>query len=342
MTYIKDFDKAKIQTLLSENQKITILGHHNPDGDAVSGCTALFEVFRQLNKDVQLVMPSKISEAIKNIPNVEHIVFHEKDKEKAEKIFAETQVLFCIDFNAYKRAGDVLSPVLQACKAFKIMIDHHPQPEMCADIIISDTSVSSASELVYEVITELGWTNHVNQKVAESLFTGIMTDTNNFSVNCSRARTFEIAAHLLAKGIDRERIYEQVFNNYTEGRLRFTGYFLDKKMIIDHDLKISVATFSKREQDDYGFKHGDHEGLVNMPLSISGVEVSILALEHDDFLKLSFRSKGAVDVNVFARKFFNGGGHVRAAGGKLYKVKPHPATQFLIEKFAEYIKSEII
>ncbi len=338
MPYLTDNQTIEIRQLISESQRFAVLGHHNPDGDSVSGSSAMFEILKQLGKEVSLLMPSKISDAIKHIPNVDHIIFHEFEKERVETVLLNTEVLFCIDFNAYKRAGDFMIPILQSITARKIMIDHHPQPEACAEFIISNTQVSSASELVYEFICEIGWEQYINQTVAEALFTGIMTDTNNFSVNCSRSRTFEIVSKLLAQGVERERIYEQVFNNFSISRLRFTGYFLDKKMRIYPEFQLAFAIFTNEEQNRYDFKHGDQEGLVNMPLSISDIDTSILVLQHDDFWKISLRSKGGTDVNLLARKYLNGGGHTRAAGGKLYFASQRKVEAYIVKSIEEFKK----
>lgn len=331
---MKDFSKDninKLNELLSGSKKIVIIGHNNPDGDAVGGSLGLFHTLKKTEHNVSVVMPSKLSDFLHFLPNHEDIIIFNEQEEIVSSLINEADIIFCIDFNEVGRVERAKEVLLNA-KAVKILIDHHPQPDDNADFIFSDTSVSSASELVYEFIQNTKFASKFNRDAAICIYTGIMTDTLNFSVNSSRTETFEIVSKLLSYGIDKNFIYDKVYNNFSVNRLKLVGYLLYKKMKIIKEHKIAYIVFTKEEMEEFNYKDGDTEGIVNMPLSVSEIDASIIAVEKDDYVKLSLRSKGDVDVNQLSRKYFGGGGHKNAAGGRVYKT---------IDEVETYIKDVI-
>lgn len=306
-----------IKQILSKAKKISILGHHAPDGDAVGGSLALYNVLKKAGYNVQILMPSELLNYLNFLPNADEIIIHSQEKSKAENIIEKSDVIICIDFNEAKRT-EKLKNILISSKAVKIIIDHHQKSVNFADYILLDTKSSSASEVVYEFIYLLEMDSFMNKNIASCLYTGIMTDTINFSVNSSRKRTFEIVGNLLDFGVDKDKIYANIYNNYSVSRMRLAGYVLDKKMKILQKYNIAYIILSKKELEKYNYKNGDHEGFVNFPLSIKGINISCFFIEKNDFIKLSLRSTGIFDVNKLSRKYFNGGGHINAAGGKLF------------------------
>lgn len=331
---MKDFSKEnirKINKLLSHKKKIVIIGHNNPDGDTVGGSLGLYNVLKKTVHEVSVIMPSKPSSFLQWMPKQSDIIIFNEQEVIVSNLFKEADIVFCIDFNSSHRV-DKAQKVLENTKAIKFLIDHHPEPDTNAEFIFSDTSVSSASELVYEFIRETNLFEHFNKDAATCIFTGIMTDTLNFSVNSSRQETFAIVGELLAYNIDKTFIYDKVYNNFSVDRLRLVGYLLYKKMKIIAKHRFAYILFTKEEMKKFNFNEGDHEGIVNMPLSVSNIDASIIAVEKDDFVKLSLRSKGDIDVNLLARKFFNGGGHTNAAGGRVFTT---------INKIEDYIKNAI-
>ncbi len=306
-----------IKSLLKASTKITIISHYAPDGDAVGSSTALYQIFKKEKFDVSMVVPSDISKNLEKIPFSNEIVSFSKKPNKVKELLQNADIIFCTDFNAFSRVGDV-SEILSSSPAKKIMLDHHPQPEDCADFVISDPGVSSASEIVYEFILLMGYEQLIDKDVATSIYTGLMTDTINFTVNSEKQRTFEIASKLLSYKIDKKGIYNNIFNNYSIDRMRFSGYVLYEKMKFIENKNTAYIIISKEELDKFNFKSGDHDGFVNMPLSIKDIETSILVIEHEKYLKISLRSKTNYDVNALSRKYFNGGGHKNASGGRLY------------------------
>ncbi len=307
----------EIKQLLSDSKKITIIGHYAPDGDAVGSSLALYNLFKKYSYDISVVMPSFLPDYLKMLPASDKIIVYSKEDKKAETLLSISDTIICVDFNSTKRVGKLEKALLNS-KAVKIMLDHHPEPENFVDYIISNTEASSASEIIYEFIVIIGMNNLIDKTIATCLYTGIMTDTINFSVNSSRKRTFDIVGNLLELGIDKDKIYSQIFNNYSADRMRLAGYVLNKKMKILYEHNTAYIILNKKELMEYNYKNGDHEGFVNFPLSIKEINVTHIFIEKDDYIKTSSRSTSNFDVNKFARKYFNGGGHKKASGGKLF------------------------
>jgi len=324
----------ELAELFSEKKRTVIIGHHNPDGDAVGGSLGLYKIFKNAGFEVSVIMPSPAASFLHWLPNFNEIVIYNEDPETASELLLNAEIIFCIDFNEAKRTENA-QDVLRRSDAIKILIDHHPNPETDAKYIFSFTDSSSASEIVYEFIELINFKQCLDTEAASCIYTGIMTDTLNFSVNSSREETFKIVAELLSYGIDKNNIYEKVYNNYSVDRLKLVGYLLLSKMKIIKGIDLSYMILTKEEMKKFNFIEGDHEGIVNMPLSVSEIKASIIAIEKSGFVKLSLRSKNEIDVNKLSREFFNGGGHKNAAGGKLFK-NIEESENYIINAVKEY------
>jgi phosphoesterase RecJ-like protein len=238
-----------------------------------------------------------------------------------------------LDFNQSNRLGEAEKKVLSS-KAKKVNIDHHMDPSGFADLLISDPSSCSTAELVYRIVTELNGTPFIHRQYAEALYVGIITDTGNFDHGTYSGETFRIVAGLLDTGIDKQKIHDLVFNNFSSDRMRLMGYALNEKMVILPEFQTAYISLSRDELRRYNYLKGDTEGFVNMPLSINGIIFSVLFIEKDGFVKLSFRSKGAFPSNRFASRFFNGGGHLNASGGE-YPDTLDNTTGFFLRMLSE-------
>ncbi|GAB4453070.1 MAG: bifunctional oligoribonuclease/PAP phosphatase NrnA [Bacteroidales bacterium] len=311
--FVKEVVKQVVEYVDNANQ-ILIIGHENPDGDAVGSVLGLYQVLNRMGKKVLPVFPNDAPEFLKWLPNYNLALLYNREKQNVEDAFSNADVIFCLDFNERKRVGK-MEQVLATNNAIKILIDHHPYPDAFFDVLISEQEVSSTAELVYTVVNECGWDNYLLKPAAECLLTGIMTDTISFTVNASRARTFEVAALLLKFGIDKDMIHRRVFNSFTQQRMRMLGYSLHKKMKILHEYATGYIYLTKDELKEFCFQKGDSEGFVNYPLSIKGVRFAALFLEREGYIKISFRSVGSIPVNEIMAKHFTGGGHRNAAGG---------------------------
>jgi phosphoesterase RecJ-like protein len=216
-----------------------------------------------------------------------------------------------------------------ASQARKVVIDHHLDPEDFADLIISDPSKCSTSELIHEIVCEMNVVQFLNRSYAEALYVGIITDTGNFEHGSYSSRTFRIVADLLDSGIEKGKILNLIYNNFSSDRIRLLGYALNKRMVVLPEEKTAYILLTKNDLAEYNHIKGDTEGFVNLPLSIKGIYFSALFIEKDNFIKISFRSKGHFPSNEFAAQYFSGGGHLNASGGEYYDTLDNTIDYFL-------------
>ncbi len=317
-----------ISTEIDNAKNIVITGHTNPDGDAVGASLALYHVLKKSIANVRVIMPNGIPRFLRWLPNCEEIIFYEHNEEECSDLIKNADIIFSLDYNELSRLEE-MGENLKNSKAKKIIIDHHPSPSNFADYIISDTSVSSASELIFEFIYMINKESHIDINVAESIFTGILTDTGAFSFNSSEHRTFEIVGELLKYGINKNEIISNVYSNFSEDRMRLQGFVLSKKMKVFHEHSSAYISLTKDDISNFKFAMADTDGFVNLPLSIKGIKFTVFFFEKTKYIKLSLRSRGDFDVNKFARKHFNGGGHKNAAGGKSYMTMEETIEKFV-------------
>jgi phosphoesterase RecJ-like protein len=310
---------------------ISIVTHWSPDGDAMGSSLALYHFLKQLNKKVKVIVPNDYPDFLKWLPGNKEVLNHSFERKKTESFIDKSDLIFTLDFNAVSRIEE-LGKVIVKNPCIKIMIDHHQQPENYAQLYYHDVNASSTCELIYEFITILKGKNLINTKIATCIYTGILTDTGGFRFPSASAKTHKIAADLIEKGINHSDIYNAVHDDNTENRLKLLGHCLSKKMHVFPQYHAALISLSQKEQDQFNFQRGDTEGVVNYPLSIRGIKLSAFFAERDGVIKISFRSKGKFDVNVFARKYFSGGGHKNAAGGK-----SNETMEVVVEKFKQLL-----
>ncbi len=303
-----------LKTKLLTVSNIVITTHSNPDGDAIGSSLGLYHCLKNKGFNVDVVVPNAYPEFIQWMDDNDKVVKFSDNKKEAKLLIDKADIIFCLDFNSLDRTYD-LENTLKFALAPKVLIDHHPMPADFAQYTISNTSVSSTAELVYTVIEALDFVTYVDKSSAEALYAGIMTDTGCFSYNSSNPNTFRVVSELLRIGIDKDKVYGKVFYNFSAERMRLMGFCLNDKMVVIPELKTAYISITAAELEKFNFQPGDTEGLVNLPLSIKGIVFSAIFIEKADQVKISFRSKGSFDTNVFARENFNGGGHVNASGG---------------------------
>jgi phosphoesterase RecJ-like protein len=261
-----------------------------------------------------VVIPNEFPDFLQWMDGVDGVVDFEKSPDIAKHLFSEADTLFCLDFNDFERS-EGMKVLLSSFDGKKVLVDHHPGPVADCDLLISYPSISSTCELLFRLVEEAGFLDYLDKNCADAIFTGMMTDTGNFSYNASDPETYHIIAKLLEKGIDKDLIHSNVYHTFSEDRWRLIGHSLKDKMVILPEFRTGYISLSKKELDQFHFQPGDTEGLVNYPLSVKGVVFCALFMEKDDIVKLSFRSKGNFSTNDFSRKHFNGGGHINASGG---------------------------
>lgn len=309
-------------------ENILIISHRNPDGDAMGSSLAMYNFLAQTKNTVNLMVPNDFPAFLKWMRSAGQTVIYSRQEEKAVKLLKATTILFTLDFNDPGRVREFEEHVKNST-ALKVLIDHHPYPEDFADIAVSQTEVSSTAELIYEFMLALGHSELINKDVAECIYTGIMTDTGCFSFNSSRPETYRILSELLKLNIDKDKVYDLVYDNFTYERMRLMGHCLDAKMKYLPQYRTAFITLTQEEMREYNFRVGDSEGFVNLPLSIKGVVLSALFTEKTDMVKISLRSKGDFPVNRICSEHFNGGGHKNAAGGESYETLEKTVEKFI-------------
>jgi bifunctional oligoribonuclease and PAP phosphatase NrnA len=308
-------DKIFLREKIHTDSYGLILTHQNPDGDAIGSSLGLKHALDHAGISSQVVVPNDFPAFLKWIPGSHEILVYERHKKSILDLIERAIFIFFLDFNDISRIPR-LEKQISDSRAFKILIDHHPDPGDFADLVISDISVSSTAELVYLFIKQVFGRKYIDRIVAECLYTGIMTDTGSFSFNSSNPSTFEVLSEILSFGIDKDQIYSNVYDNFSEQRMKLLGYCLDKKMVVLPDFQSAYITLTNEEKKNYSFQPGDSEGFVNYPLSVKGIYFSTFFMENGQKVKISFRSKGNIPVNLFASRYFGGGGHKNAAGGE--------------------------
>jgi len=321
-----------IADIIKKDKRVVIFGHVNPDGDAIGSTLGLYHYLLGKVADVQVIVPNDFPDFLKWMPGVDSIMCFDQNPLEAKKSIAKADLLFFCDFNDPKRASGI-GDHIGASNGTRIMIDHHPQPVDFVDFMISDTSVSSTSELVFELIEGIESEAVRGIEMAECLMTGIITDTGLFHHNSETRRTFEIVGKLLELGADKSKIINKLYNEYPYTRMQLLGNTLHNRLRFYPNLSTAFVFLTKEDMDKYNYQNGDSEGFVNMALSIDGANFAAIFVEKDDHVKTSFRSIGKFDVNEFARKHYNGGGHKNASGGKSFD----PLTK-TIDGFVELLK----
>jgi len=305
-----------IYPLLEQPRKVVIIMHQKPDADAMGSSLGLFHFLKQLGHDPVVISPTNWAEWLKWMPGCGGVIDYEYSADKAIAVLDQAQWVFCLDFNALTRTRNMAAR-LRKLPVTKILIDHHQQPEAeYFEYGVSDTGKSSTCEMVYDFIVGSGHGRLINIDIAACLYAGVMSDTGSFRFPGASAAVHRMVAALKDTGLNHTQIHENLFDNFLENRLRFTGFALQNRMEIFYEHNAALIAIPWKDLVRYEIKTGDTEGLVNYPLSIQGIRMAALIIDRDEEVKCSFRSKGDFDVNVFARKYFEGGGHVNAAGGR--------------------------
>ena len=302
---------------INNARKIVITTHLSPDGDALGSSLALSHYLSDMGKEVKVVVPNSFPYFLKWMNGASDIVVNTYIPNVAEAIIKNADLIFCLDFNTLKRIG-ALGDLVAQSSAEKILVDHHLFPDDGFDTVISYTHISSTSEIIFRLITQMGDFEKITPIIAECIYTGMMTDTGGFTYNSNNPEIFEIISLLIKKGINRDQIYNNVFNNYSESRFRLLGHTLSQRMKIYPELRSALIYLSKEDQAQFPMTKGDTEGFVNYPLSIKNIIFSVFIREDDELVKVSLRSQGTFPCNEFAGDFFNGGGHLNASGGEFY------------------------
>ena len=306
----------KILPELTNPKQIVITMHQKPDGDAMGSSLGLGNFLQSLGHTVQVIAPTNWPKFLDWLPGASDVWDYERKKEDSQKCIDAADWIFCLDFNVMSRTKLMTEPLTEA-KAVKILIDHHQEPDVAAfSYGVSDVAKSSTAEMVYDFIEAAGYVDKITKEIAECIYTGILTDTGSFRHPGASARVHSIVSKLMESGLDHTVVHQAVFDNGTETRLKFVGNALVNRMEVFYEYNTALIAIPAADLVKFSINAGDTEGLVNYPLSIEGIKLAAIIIDRGELIKCSFRSKGAIDVNIFARKYFNGGGHKNAAGGQ--------------------------
>jgi len=306
--------------IIDDSQKIVILAHVNPDGDAVGSSLGFMQYLMCYKKDVSVIVPDQYPNFLHWLPYSDKIIRYDRAKERANALIKNADTIFFLDFNSLSRV-EAMSSAVEESKAKRVLVDHHENPEVKVDLCISHPEMSSTSEIVFRLIWQMQGSILIDEPMATALYCGMMTDTGGFTYNSNSPELYFIISQLLCAGIDKDKIYRSVYNNYSESRMRLLGYILYEKLHVLDDYHAAYYTISRDDMSRFKFKKGDAEGIVNFPLQISGIRLSISLREDtdkDNLVWVSLRSVGDFSCISMAEKFFNGGGHFNASGGRLY------------------------
>ncbi len=318
-----------LKDIIEKNNRFVVVAHKNPDGDAVGSSIACMLYLRSLGKVADVVLPNAFPDFLKWLPAADDVLVYEGDEDRASRFITSADVVFCLDFNALSRLGD-MGDVVAASPAAKVLIDHHLHPEKGFSVAVSSPTACATSELVFRMIYRVSSLDALSFDMAQAIYTGMMTDTGSFAYASNRKDIYLIVAELISKGVDKDLIYRKVFYNYSESRLKLMGYVLHQKLKFIPKKNAALITLTYDELKRFNVMKGDTEGLVNIPLQKKGLRLScFLREEMPGKVNVSLRSVGDFPCNTLAAEFFNGGGHKNASGGEVRDTMETAVQKFM-------------
>lgn len=317
-----------IKPLLNDGpRQVVITMHQRPDADAMGASLALYHYLCLKGHKVTVISPTVFPDFLKWMPGCNNVIVFEGHRPPALEALDAANILFCLDFNTFSRTRS-LAPFLEKLDCIKVLMDHHLDPEDAFQYGKSDVTAASTALLVYEFIVDMGDSSLIDDRMAQCIYAGTMTDTGSFRFTATSNRVHGMVATLMENGLRHEPIHQAIYDNYLESRLRFIGHALLNRMEVFYEYNAAMIAIPYADIQNFGLKTGDTEGLVNYPLSIRGIRLAALIIDRKEEVRISFRSKGDFDVNLFARKYFEGGGHMNAAGGRSSDSLPDTVERF--------------
>lgn len=308
---------AHFFSLFSSAKRIAILSHTNPDGDAIGSTLALHRALcahkEYTQKDIRVITPNRMPAFLQFMDTNRTVESFGDNEKECTAFLAAADLIILMDFNDTSRLDKMSGAIDSNISAPRVLIDHHIAPPQY-DLAFHSTNSSSTGLLTYLLIESANM--ELTAEIATPLYTAMMTDTGGFMFGNLNKELYGALSEIAATGINIVEINRAVFNNQSENKVRMMGYLLSNKTVVDHKHRGAYITLTLKEKERFNHQIGDTEGVVNIPLTIKGIEFSALIIENKDHLKVSLRSIGDIDVNTICREYFNGGGHKNAAGGK--------------------------
>lgn len=336
MESLQDKIEQLREVIQTAPQRVVIVSHANPDGDAIGSSLAWANALRTLGHEVHCIVPNHFPYFLNWMPNVEEVLYFKDSPEEVAHHIAEAELIFCLDMSDLSRLDALTEVIERNTTARRVLIDHHLSPSGRFDLIFSDSGCSSTCFLIYQLIEALFGVAIITRNMAELLYVGMITDTGNFAFSNLTPELFRAVAVLIEHGVKVPYVNGRVYNSYTVGRARLFGYTINRKMQLIENNRVAYMSLTAKEMQRFGFQQGEAEGFVNYPLTVKRIKMSAMFLQHTDCIRISLRSRGRVDVNLFARKYFNGGGHKNAAGGKSFDTMEQTIEHY-IRSVAEFV-----
>lgn len=339
---LSDKELQDLRSRIMEAERIVICAHVGPDGDAVGSSLALRHWLARWGKQADILVPNRFPDFLRWMPGVQEIRTYTKHASAAQNLLRQASLIFILDLNTSSRLQE-MEPLVLANPCHKVMIDHHLGPQNFCQTIISEPQMCATSEVLCHLMEQMGELEQASHEEAVCLYTGMMCDTGAFTYASSRPEVYECVYRLLQHGIDKDRIYRNVFWTCSLARLRMQGYLLHEKMQVVEGLHATLMTLTNEERARFGAKYGDTEGFVNIPLTMSGMKLSVFLSEDTEqagLIKVSLRSVDNFPCDEMSARFFDGGGHRNASGGRLYCTMDEAVTRAheAIQAYADLLK----
>ncbi len=323
--------------LISTPKNIVITTHFKPDADALGSSLGLAGYLKKKGHNVTVITPSDYPKFIAWMSGNEEVVNYEdyKNRGKNIRLIANADIIFCLDFSVLARI-EAMADVVRQSKAVKVMIDHHTFPEDFAEFTYHDTKAAATAQLIFQLVELLGDKALLDISICECLYAGIMTDTGSFRHPSTTPAVHRIAADIMELGVNTNLIHRRIYDSSTVERMKFLGFVLSEKLVILPEYRVAYFTVTDEELKKYNSQTGDTEGIVNYGLQIEGIVMSIIIVDRPEAVKMSFRSVEEFAVNQLASKYFNGGGHKNASGGKTTGIGLQATIDRLLSILPEY------
>lgn len=327
------YDISILKEQIARPKQVAVVMHARPDADALGTSLALALFLRDQGHLVHVISPTEYPDFLSWLPGIDSVLvaaYHTQDDLLAQ--IKGINLLFCVDFSAISRLDDSVY-ILKQSDAFKIIVDHHIEPEPFADLLLWDPKAAASAELLFQIFEGLGAKNKITLPIATCLYAGLVTDTNSFKNPNTRAITHRVAADLIAYGVDSFKIQRLIYDNKSLDRLQFVSFAISQRLVVLLSLQVAYFVIQKEDYKRYNLKSGDTEGLVDYALSLKGISLAAVLKEKDDTVYLSLRSVGDVPANLIAKNYFHGGGHKNAAGGI-----SHLSLTETVDRFEKIVK----
>ena len=325
-------DFIKLKEILINNGSFLITTHVNPDADAIGSEVALYFILKNLGKKVFIVNYSSTPYNLKFLDKENMI--EKYDEHKHRELFNKADVLVAMDYNRSDRIVKMQQKFLES-KKLKICIDHHQEPENFVDYFFSDMSYTASGQIIYDLIKKTGIVR-LNNETALPIYAAIMTDTGSFRFERTTPEIHKIAAELLGYDIDPTDVFDKIYDQSKFGKIKLLGEALNSLKLYGKKNEIAYMVLTRDMFNSTKAEEHDTDGFVNFSLSVEKVKIGLLFIELNEGFKVSFRSKGDIPVNKLAQEF-GGGGHINAAGLRIFDKNLNDYLTFILTRAEEYL-----